>query len=186
MENSRVRAAGAVTFLLLAVVSCASEHPQPNPATPAPEAKVAGQGENASFIVQIKFSPHSAGLTTLAKDILDQSMSKARRSGTIDEVKVLAWADAEYPSKENKHLSKNEQNLAAKRNQAINNYLHQQTNASVKTYNMAERPNAMETLLSTSDARIKHTLEEAGMATTAYNLRSPENASKAVVMVILK
>jgi len=172
-----------VSVFTVASVACSSA---PESAKVPTEAKVVAQQEHASYVVQVAFSKGSSHLTAAAKDKLDETMQRARREGTVKDIKVIAWADHEYPSAQKKELSEPQRKLAANRAQAINDYLKPQTGASIDKYNMAERPNGLEKFASTSDARIKKALEEAGIPTTAHDLRVPENASKAMVMLVLK
>jgi hypothetical protein len=137
-------------------------------------------------VIQVSFDKGSSTLTPSAMDRIDETLQRARRDGTLDDIKVIAWADHEYPSSAKKELSKKQRELAERRATAIDDYISPQTQASVDKYNMAERANPLQKLASTSDARIKRSLEDAGIATTAHDLRYPENASKAMVMVILK
>ena len=98
----------------------------------------------------------------------------------------MTWADAEYPADVQKALPKPQRDLVSRRNKAMNDYIKTKTsNVNVDTYNMAERPNTLEKLFNTSDARIKKSLESAGMTNTATSLRSSANASKSTVMLIM-
>ncbi|MGZ3723187.1 MAG: hypothetical protein ACXVA9_09665 [Bdellovibrionales bacterium] len=173
-------------FTALAATACSTPPPKAESLPPSAEAKIVAQKEKASYVSQISFDKGSAKLTTSAMDKIDEMIQRARRDGAIDDVKVIAWADQEYPSSAKKTLNKRQLELAAKRAEAISSYIKQQSAASIHKYNMAERPNPIQELVASPDARIKRSLEDAGIATTAHNLRYPENASKAMVMLILK
>ena len=72
------------------------------------------------------------------------------------DVKVIAWSDSEYPAKKQKQLSKKDRELAERRASMLEDFLKQNLkSADVDTYNMAERPNTLENLFDTSDARLK-------------------------------
>jgi hypothetical protein len=172
--------------LFASLAACSSPQPKAEFAPPSPEAKIVAQKEKASYVIEVSFDKGAATLTPSAMDRIDETLQRARRDGTLDQVKVIAWADREYPSSAKKDLGKKQRELADRRAKAIGDYISPQTQASVEKYNMAARPNAMQKLVSSSDARIKRSLEDAGIATTAHDLRYPENASKAMVMVILK
>lgn len=181
MELSRIAFAAG---LALTVSACATKT---KTAAVSPEAKVVAQQNEASYVAEIGFEKGSAQLTPAAKTQLASILDRAKNAGKLDEVKVISWADAEYPSEAAKRLPKAQRDLADRRNTTIKNYLKNvASGVDVDEYNMAERPNSMERLLSTSDARIKRGLENAGIATTAHDLRFPENASKSMVMVILE
>ena len=186
MKSSSYSMHFLVIGLALIASSCAEPGRKAETLPPSLEAKIVAQEQKASYVTEISFDKGSTTLTPSAKSKLDETMQRARNAGVIDEIKVIAWADREYPSKAKKTLTKGQQKLAAGRGKAIDSYLKQQTPATVDNYNMSERPNALAKLFSSSDARIKRSLAEAGIATTAHDLRSPENASKAMVMLILK
>jgi hypothetical protein len=174
-----------LAFTTIAFSACS--HSKKETAAVSDEVKAVAQQNDASYVAEVSFDKGSAKLSTAAKNRLDAIVRDARAAGKVDEVKVVTWADAEYPAEPTKRLSKTQRDLAEKRSGAIRDYLKAGGAAmDVDTYNMAERPNAMERLLSTSDARVKRSLENAGIATTAHDLRFPENASKSMVMVILE
>jgi hypothetical protein len=173
-----------VSIVTVASVACSTT---PTESTKvSTEAKVVAQQEHASYLIQVSFPKGSSHLTTAAKDKLDETMQRARRDGTVKDIKVIAWADHEYPSASKKTLSEPQRKLADNRAKAIDDYLKPQTQANIDNYNMAERPNSLQKIASTSDSRIKKSLEDAGIPTTAHDLRTPENASKAMVMLVLK
>jgi hypothetical protein len=109
------------------------------------------------------------------------------QKGEVSEIKVISWADAEYPSINTKKLSAEERKVADQRNGAIKSYIDQQkTHINVNTYSMAERPNALKEFIGTSEAHVKKSLEQAGIPTTQTSPEFPSKASKAIVMVIMK
>lgn len=168
------------------VTGCRSHDRVADHTVPSPAVNSAAEDAHASYVTEINFAKGSSTLTPAAKDRLDNVVSRARQSGTIDDIKVISWADQRYPGKDMKALSKPQRDLASRRNHTLNDYIKQQTTASVDTYNMAERPNSLEKLFSTSDARIKRSLEDSGVTSNATDMRFPRNASKALVMLILK
>ena len=171
---------------LAAITAACSTTKTAGTVPPSTEAKIVAQKEKASYVLQIVFDKGSSTLSTVAKDGLDEILQRARRDGTVEDVKVIAWADHEYPSATKKELSKPQRDLAERRAKSIDHYVKPQTDATIDNYNMAERPNALQKMVSTSDARIKKSLEDAGIPTTANDLRHPENAQKAMVLIVLK
>jgi outer membrane protein OmpA-like peptidoglycan-associated protein len=160
--------------------------PRSTAATVGSEAKVVAREEGASFLIQIQFKPKSYDLTDAARQILRELVTKASARGEIDKIHLIVWSDKEYPSTRRRALSADQVRLADRRAKAVNDYLRDRdVKAEVEAYNMAERPNPILSILSAADARIKKTLEGAGMATTAQDLARPEYAAKAVVLVLL-
>jgi len=133
------------------------------------------------------------GSTTLSQDLknqIAQLVTDARAKGQIQNVKVLAWADKEYPMPKVK-LADGDVSLAQKRAAAIDKYLHDDLGVSnIDKYNMAERPNKIEQWFKTSDARVKNSAEQNGTAprtkeeTGVFGLKG--QASKALILVFLK
>jgi len=96
-------------------------------------------------------------------------------------VKVLSWGDVAYPAKGQK-ASDSEINVARKRNNSLESYIEARySSLKVETHNMAERPTALQELLNSSDARVKSSLEQAGIAGAGV-----ARPSRAIVMVIVR
>lgn len=174
----------------------ASHHTAP-PANPAPvaapanstsiQAEQVAAEEQASYVEEVKFAEGSFELKAEPQRRLAKLVQKARRLGTIQDFKVIAWADEEYPSVHTKVLSDDQRKLAEERSQGLKTFLHGlDQNASVHTYNMAERPNALGELVGTSNSRIKTSLEVAGIPNTDSNVKSPAKAARAIVLVVVK
>jgi len=175
----------SLVVLALVAVGCRSGH-KTHDAAVSPETKAVGQKNEASYVAEVKFDKGSSVLSEDARAELDRVIANAASSGKIDQIKILTWADAEYPADVQKALPKPQRDLVSRRNKAMNDYIKAKTSGvNVDTYNMAERPNALEKLFNTSDARIKRSLENAGMSDSATVLRSSANASKSTVMLIM-
>lgn len=143
----------------------------------------------ASDYKEITFDKNTTTLTPEQKAEIQNTINMASQKGKIDEVKILVWADKEYPSEKGK-LDKSDVRLAKERIKNLNNYLKKDLRISdVDTYNMTERPNALQKFFHTSEAQVKSTTESSGAAPTAENtgiFDIKDQASKAVVMVFLK
>ncbi|KYG61038.1 hypothetical protein AZI85_08745 [Bdellovibrio bacteriovorus] len=154
-------------------------------AGPSIEAKQVAAEEEASYVTEFAFKKGSAKLSDGMKKNILQVMNQAKKSGEIKEFKVITWGDSEYPSTHTEKLSQAEVELVKKRNTAIRKYIEGASKGvDVETYSMAERPNALQNMLNTSDARVKKSLEVAGVPTTDTAVKTPSKASKAIVMAI--
>ena len=92
-------------------------------------------------------------------------MKKSIESGKVNEIKIITWGDQEYPSKKHKELSSLQKKLADHRNEHIKNYLKKSyPSLDVSVYNMAKRPNTLQELFNTSDAKTKKSIEQAGIS----------------------
>lgn len=135
-----------------------------------------------STATEIVFQSGTALLTPESEAKLDSLLLDAHKRGQIDQVKVLSWGDISYPPSGGASAPKGQKDLAKDRNQAIQSYLGRKNSALyVESYNMAERPSALQDLLRTSEARVKNSLERAGI--TGDNAG---RGSRAMVMVIVR
>jgi hypothetical protein len=135
-----------------------------------------------STATEIEFQTGTSQLTPESQAKLDALIVDAHKRGQIDQVKVLSWGDISYPPSGGASVPKGQKDLAKSRNNAIENYIEKKnTNLYVESYNMAERPSALQDLLNTSEARVKDSLEKSGI--TADTTR---RGSRAMVMVIVR
>jgi len=151
------------------------------------ETEAASKALGASKVSEISFSEGKANLSDEAKDDIRGLVNEAKESGKIDELKVAVWADREYPTKNTK-ASKGDIDLARKRADAIKDFIKKELDVSdVKTYNMTERPNALQRFLHTPTAKMKKTMETQGAAPRTEEetgfFGTKAKASKAVIMV---
>lgn len=142
--------------------------------------------QNASQVLEIAFDKDSAELTEAARQSLNNVINAAQSSGKIEDVKVIAWADADYPSVQQKKLDRHERDLADRRATAVRDYVKANSNAGkIDTFNMAQRPNGLQRLFNSKDARLKAALENAGIPNNdSVNQTRVSKASHALVMMI--
>lgn len=143
----------------------------------------------AAQVKEISFEKNSEIMTDVQKSEIRSVIQEASRKGKIDEVKVLAWSDKEYPSEKGKQ-DKADVNLAKNRLKNLKNFLKDELKvSSVEAHNMTERPNALQKLFNTSDAKVKNAAETTGAAPTEGNtglFDMKALASKAAVMVFMR
>lgn len=143
----------------------------------------------AVTVSEVKFS---AGRVVLSEDEqrdIKNSVEEARKDGKIKEVKVIAWADREYPAEGVTATTESIQ-LADHRADRIRSFLKEHCAVdSVTVYNMAKRPNSVQELLNTSQSTVKENLEKGGNAPSRSEtgfLGLKGKASSALVLVFLK
>lgn len=176
----------ATALMLGFLVSCGGypkKVDEPTDTRAQAEAAAAAQLD-ASYVSEIEFRKNTAALDIAARESLRRLVQEARKAGKIDEIKVAVWADRPYPSVGKQKLNEKERNLAYERARAIEDYLEELEVGDIDIYNMAERPNALERLMNTSDAKVKNVLESAGLSGPGTVLNS--KTSRAVVMVVLE
>lgn len=180
--------------LTLALSACSSnlknegrEYKPTDPAKASIEAKQLAAESEASDVVEVEFNKGQTQLSVDAQKRIDALIAKANTKGKIDEIKVLVWADREYPSVHTEELSKDQRKLADKRGKEIKNHLKTIADSSdVDVHSMAERPGLLAEWMGTTDARLKRSLEVAGVPNTDTSVKAPAKASRAIVMVLLK
>lgn len=189
-KNLSIAGLGLIASLAIGCSTWKKGENVSQPTTPTPAAVDAAAQVNASHVAEVRFDKNSHSLNESGRESLAKAINEARAHGTIDDIKVVAWADKEYPTAEQKKLTKRDRDLAGKRADAIKEYLKKDLEVSdVDTYNMASRPNAASKLFETSDTRVKGALESAGIPQTGSNAIATTvsgKASSAVVMIIMK
>lgn len=176
-------------LVLLAATGCASKHDHELEKKHMEEAqgraitKSVLKEAEASRFVEIQFNYGSSLLTERAKVSLSNLIKAANDDGKINEVVVLSWSDAEYPSKSLNKLPKMQQDLAAKRNENVFSYVKGIKDVEIVSYNMAEKPTRLQKLFNTDDTKIKNSLVAAGLTTTADRQTYANKASHSVILV---
>lgn len=174
----------ALVAIVFTAAACSTSQ-KTETAPVAPEVKALAKANDAQFVADVKFAKGSAVITEPARADLDRLIAGAVAGGRIDGIKILTWGDAEYPADAQKALPRAQRELVNRRNRAMNDYVKAKTNGvSIDVYNMAERPGTMAKLFNTSDARIKKSLERAGMPDTT-TARRTANASKSTIMLVM-
>lgn len=180
-----------VPFLMYYLSACstgpetkASDLPVQEASAKSMESKYVANEIGAQEVAEVRFQNGSVELSQKDLRRLKDALHEARGAGEIEEVRIVAWADNEYPSTYTKSLPEEQQRLAESRAEKIEELLALPEGVEVKTYNMAQRPGAFESLLKSSDYRMKSALEKAGVPNTHTGVKLPSFAGKAVVMVL--
>lgn len=137
-------------------------------------------GNQPKLFTEVTFAKGQATIDVFGRQALDQMVREANLRGSIDEVQVISWGDVEYPIN-NDPVPATEVDLARSRSRAVEDYLNRGRNLSVKTYNMAQKPTALEELVNSSDARMKYSLATAGIT----DGRGLKKISRSLVVVVL-
>jgi hypothetical protein len=178
--------------LVIGIAACTSSRKQEAAdreasTKPSQEALIAANENDAAYVAEIRFQKGSTTLTPQSRAQLANLVQNAKSAGKIDDIKVITWADMEYPSVNTTKLSQAQRKLAEDRNKEIEKYLEtSDRDLDIDSYNMAERPGVLSRLLSTENSRIKKSLEVAGIPNTDSAVKIPSKASRSMVMVILE
>ncbi|KHD89617.1 MAG: hypothetical protein OM95_02510 [Bdellovibrio sp. ArHS] len=174
----------AVGFAFLSLVSMKAA------AAVDSETETASKNLGAAMVTEISFDEGQAALNDSAKEEIRGLIKSAKESGKIDELKVAAWADREYPAKDTK-ASKSDIDLAKKRGENIKAFVKKELAVNdINTYNMTERPNALQKFFKTPTEKTKTALEQSGSAPKTQDetgfFGQKAKASKAVIMVYME
>lgn len=157
-----------------------------------PEESVAKAYENAanlneaSFVTEIVFKKDSSELSNDGRNALRDMLKAAKDKGKVEEVKILAWADKDYPPKNKMALNKDERKLADERALEIKGYVEDNSKGvDIDVHNMAERPYTLQNLFKSGDLRVKKSLETAGLSNPSKS-GMPSKSGRVLVMVIVQ
>jgi hypothetical protein len=130
------------------------------------ETETAAMSLGAHASSQFAFEKGKTALSSEMQTELRKIVDQAKNSGKIGEIKVIAWADSEYPAEGTK-APKMQIKLADDRGEKIKRFLKKELKVSdVAVYNMAKRPNSLQELFNTQTAKIKSKMETTGAAPT--------------------
>jgi len=147
-----------------------------------------GALNDASWYTEIDFDKGSAELNQHDNDGLDTLIRNSKNVGSVEEIKIISWADQEYPRQHQKSLSENQKRLADHRSENIKHYLEARyAPLKIHVYNMAERPNSFQQLFETSDAKTKQIIERAEVSfDQQHRMNIAKKESTALVLTIVR
>lgn len=143
----------------------------------------------ASQVAPVFFDPGVKKLSAEEKAELQAFFTSLRETKKVKSVRVLSWADREYPAK-NEKVSDKQIALAKERGDAIKSYLQKDLKVqTVDTHNMTERPSKLSEFFKTNDYEVKSSAEATGAAPTQDKTGVFEEMGRsttALVLVVLE
>lgn len=176
-------------LIILLVISCAQKMQSKKVASDNESIERNIAALEGGFSTAVVFEEGERELTPSGEKKLDLLAARARRNQRlIESVKILAWADAEYPETTEKAHPR-EIILAKERAQEIKEFLREKVrDIEVKSFNMAKRPGTLSSISRNEEYALKRAIEE--MGPTATKLDNGElsysKASKAIIIVEYK
>lgn len=178
-----------LTLSAVLLIGCASSRPTSVKSPSAdPAVAMASQQIGGNIYGTLEFAPGSDKLTESSKLQLKElrdSFAKDKRD--VKEIKVLAWADQEYPEVVENDAPAKEIILANERAKNIKRYLSKELNATedINTFNMAKRPGTLSTLTKSDDFEVKKAFERSGATSVRLDdgSLSYSKASKAIIVI---
>ncbi len=142
---------------------------------------------NSEYFTVLEFDKGTQRLNEKSKRDLREFVASAKKDGReINDIRILAWADREYPGK-GARLNDRDVKIAKERTESIVTYLKDDlnTDGNYATYNMAKRPNKVSEFFRGDDYKTKRVFEKTGAAPAGSELTAfmSSKASKAVIMV---
>lgn len=173
-----------VILCIILLSACAHRQEKPNDISQNRDlASVVG-----AHYAAIEFNKGDSSLSDTSKKNLNELAAIVDREGReIQEIKVVAWADQEYPTRAQKKASTREILLAKDRARAIRDYLKDDLHSleKIDTFNMAKRPGKLGQIVKTEDSTVKNAFEKMGPTATTLDDGSVSysKASKAMVII---
>jgi hypothetical protein len=127
--------------------------------------KVEGPAVPGTHYTTVVFPKGKSSLDSMSKEYLKELAAKAHKTKKpIEEIRILAWSDNEYPDKVKGKSSQKDVKLANERAQKIKDYLEQDLKEleDIDAYNMAQRPNLMSKLFQNDEYEVKEAFESSG------------------------
>lgn len=189
----KLKGIAIVALLSLTTVACSSQKTEDVKMAKKEEVSKTTQAvaeNNGAYYAVLQFDKGTQRLSDASKKDLREFVASARREGReIDDIKILAWADREYPST-GVRLTDRDVKMANERSKSIEKYLKDDLNTSgdYETYNMAKRPNKVSEFFKGDDYKTKRIFERSGAAPAGTDMQAFMNskASKALIMVDYK
>lgn len=178
-------------LLVMAATACSSEQTSKTPnkyTTQQYDKKEMAQESAAAYYAVLEFDKGTQNLSESSKKSLKDFIATAKKEGKpIDDIKILAWADKEYPTKKGLKLSKKDVSMAKERSKAIEKYLKEdlKIDGDYATYNMAKRPNKVNEFFRGDDYKTKKVYgqPEAAPVDGQLNALLKDKAGKALIML---
>ena len=145
---------------------------------------------NGAYYAVLQFDKGTQRLSEASKKDLREFVASAKKEGReINEIKILSWADREYPAK-NVRLTDRDVKIATQRSESIEKYLKDDldTKGDYETYNMAKRPNKVSEFFHGDDYKTKRFFERSGANPAGSDMQAfmKNKASKSLIMLDYK
>lgn len=179
-----MRKALLTCFLTLLVGSCSHEAARPH----VGKKGIAQEGLEGSHYTAVQFERGRSVLSEENKKFLDALARKSSRTGReIAEIKILAWADREYPSGKNEKVKTREVILANERARVIRDFLRKDLHAKnqIDVFNMAKRPDILDQVFKDEEYKVKQDVALSGVSATRLPSGETSYTKAGKVLVII-
>jgi hypothetical protein len=156
--------------------------------TRAPAKGIAEEGMEGSHYTALQFARGRSVLTEANKKFLNELARKASRTGReISEIKILAWADREYPGKKNEKAKTRDVILANERAKVIREFIREdlRTVEPIDVFNMAKKPGLLDQITKDEEFRVKQDVAQSGVSATRLPSGETSFTKAGKVLVII-
>lgn len=186
----KLKGIGAALLLTVLVASCSSTDKRVTKTAHKEDVSPTSQAvakNNGEYYAVLEFDKGTQRLSEASKRDLREFVTSAQRDGReIDDIRILSWADKEYPQSGAK-LADRDIKIANERSKSIEKYLKDdlKADANYATYNMAKRPNKVSEFFRADDYKTKRIFEKSGSAPAGTHFEDfvTSKAGKSLIMV---
>lgn len=173
-------------IILSSLLNFGCSHRGPEQRDPAKG--IAQDALEGSHYTAVQFDQGKSKLSDANKKYLNELARKAARTGReISEIKILAWADREYPGKKNEKAKTREVILANERATVIREFLREdlRTNEPIDVFNMAKKPGLLDQITKDEEYRVKQDVAQSGVSATRLPSGETSYTKAGKVLVII-
>ena len=148
---------------------------------------IATEAFEGSHYTAVQFDRGTSILSDANKKFLNELAKKASRTGReIDEIKILAWADREYP-KEGEKSKTRDVILANERANVIRKFMKEDLNSHepFDIFNMAKKPGMVDELIKDEEFQVKEDVADSGVSGTRLPTGQTSYTKAGKVLVII-
>lgn len=177
-----------ITILSVFLISFSCAHRSPEKRAAVVKRDLAQEAFERSPYTAVEFPKGKSDLTEMNKKYLRDFARKAEQSGReIEEIKVLAWSDKEYPGETKSQATVKDVILANARANTIREYIRKDLNtrSEIDVFNMAKKPDLFSSLTQGQDYRVKEDIEQSGVSATRLPSGQTSYTKAGKVLVII-
>ncbi len=173
-----------ILFTFLTIIACSHKADDKR----ASAKGIAQDGVEGSHYTALQFQRGRSVLTEANKKFLNELARKASRTGKeISEIKILAWADREYPGKKNEKPRTRDVILANERANVIREFIREdlRTREPIDVFNMAKKPGLLDQITKDEEYRVKQDVAQSGVSATRLPSGETSYTKAGKVLVII-
>lgn len=168
--------------LSFCLFACAHDAPGPSRAKEG----IAQEGFERSDYTAVQFDEGRSELSAANKQFLANLKRRASETGReIEEIKILAWADQEYPGTRSVRLRTREVILANERASSVREILQRDLRAPIDVFNMARRPGFIARVTEGEEYLVKRDVAMSGVTATELPTGETSYTKAGKVLVII-